>query len=328
MNGRSVRLLLIAACVVMFPLRLPAPLVFTPGEGWTYEPVGGEGKWQRTRAKDQLDVAQAAFDQKDYNLALKAARRVVAMWPLSDYAPRAQYLAGRCYEAKHNDERAFREYQKILEKYPKSENVKDVLQRQYEIANRYLGGQRFKLWGCLPWFRSMDKTAEMFEKIVASGPYSDVAPQAQMKAGAAREKQAHYPEAVKAYELAADRYHDRPQVAADALFKAALAYQHQAATVEYDQNTAAQAIATLTDFMTLYPDDPRVAEGQKIIAALKREQAHGSFNIAAYYEKNRKWDGALVYYNEALLQDPNSPYATEARQRLDAIKKRVQPAGK
>ena len=149
-----------------------------------------------------------------------------------------------------------------------------------------------------------------------------------MKAGAAREKQAHYPEAVKAYELAADRYHDRPQVAADALFKAALAYQHQAATAEYDQNTAAQAIATLTDFMTLYPDDPRVAEGQKIIAALKREQAHGSFNIAAFYEKNHKWDGALVYYNEALLQDPNSPYATEARQRLDAIKKRVQPAGK
>ena len=328
MNGRFIRFLLVAACVVMFPLRSPAPLVYTPGEGWTYEPVGGEGRWQRTRAKDQLDVAQAAFDKKDYSLALKAARRVVATWPLSDYAPRAQYLVGRCYEARRNDERAFREYQKILEKYPRCENLKDVLQRQYEIANRFLAGQRFKLWGYIPWFSSMDKTAGMFEKVVASGPYSDVAPKAQLKVGAAREKQSHYPEAIKAYELAADRYHDRPQVAADALFKAGLAYRHEAATAEYDQNTAAQAIATLTDFMTLYPDDPRVRGSQKIITTLKSEQAHGNFEIAKFYEKNQKWNCALVYYNEVLLQDPNSPYATEARQRLDAIKKRTQPSGK
>jgi outer membrane protein assembly factor BamD len=312
----------------MIPVHSPAPLVYTPGEGWTYEPVGSEGKWQRTRAKDQLDVAQSAFDRKEYNLALKAARRVVKVWPLSDYAPRAQYFVGRCYEAKGDDQRAFSEYQKILEKYPRSENVKEVLGRQYEIANRFLAGQWFKLWGYIPFFPSMDKTAGMFEKIVTSGPYSDVAPQAQLKIGAAREKQSHYPDAVKAYELAADRYHDRPQIAADALFKASLAYEHEAATAEYDQSTAGQAIATLTDFITLYPDEPRVPAAQKIIARLKGEQAHGNFEIAKFYEKSRKWNGALVYYNEALLRDPNSPYAAEARQRLDAIKKRTQAASK
>ena len=326
MNGRFVCLFLITAGVVMVPLRSPAPLIYTPGEGWTYEPVGGEGKWQRTRAKDQLEVAQTAFDKKDYGLALKAARRVVRVWPLSDYAPAAQYLVGRCYEAKHYDQRAFSEYQKILDTYPKSESVKDVLQRQYEIANRFLAGQWFKLWGYIPFFPSMDRTAGMYEKIVVAGPYSDIAPQAQLKIGAAREKQAHYPEAIKAYELAADRYYERPQVAADALFKAGLAYRHEASTAEYDQSTAGQAIATLTDFITLYPDDPRVPEAQKVIAALKGEQARGNFQIAKFYEKSRKWNGALVYYNEVLLQNPNSPYAAEARQRLDAIKKQTQPA--
>ena len=45
-------------------------MIYTPGEGWRYESVGG-GKWQRARAKDQLDVAQAAFDKKQYSLALK-----------------------------------------------------------------------------------------------------------------------------------------------------------------------------------------------------------------------------------------------------------------
>ena len=55
MNRWSVRLAVIAFCVLAFPFTCPAPLVYRPGEGWVYESVGG-GKWVRTRAKDQLDV--------------------------------------------------------------------------------------------------------------------------------------------------------------------------------------------------------------------------------------------------------------------------------
>src|SRR5689334_16321406 len=108
MNRRSVLLLLTIAFAVVGPYRSPAPLIYTPGEGWVYEPVGGEGAWQRTRAKDQLIVAQDAFDKKDFGLALKASRRVVKVWPLSDYAPQAQYLVGRCFEEKGMHERAFK----------------------------------------------------------------------------------------------------------------------------------------------------------------------------------------------------------------------------
>src|SRR5512139_1194919 len=98
MKCRFVRLLLLVTLfLVGFPFRSPAPLIYRPGEGWSYEAVGSEGKWQRTRAKDQLEVAQQAFDAKKYSLALKAARRVVRVWPVSDYAPQAQYLVGRCY---------------------------------------------------------------------------------------------------------------------------------------------------------------------------------------------------------------------------------------
>ena len=47
-----------------------------------------------------------------------------------------------------------------------------------------------------------------------------------------------------------------------------------------DQSTAGQAIAKFTDFMALYPNDPRVPQAQKIIASLKGEQARGNFAIA------------------------------------------------
>jgi len=330
MNRRLVFIFLVTACVALVPLRSPAPLIYTPGEGWTYEAVGGEGKWRRTRAKDQMEVAQAAFDKKDYGLALKSARHLVKSWPLSDDAPRAQYLIARCYEARRQDQKAFDNYQKILQKYPKSEKAKEVLEREYEIASRFLAGQRFKLWGYIPTFPSMERTANMFDGIVKNGPYSDVAPHAQLRIGAAREKQADYPAAVKAYEVAADRYHDRPPIASDALFRAGTSYEKQAKTAEYDQSVAGQSIAQFTDFVTLYPKDPRVAQAQKIMTTLKVEQARGNFEIAKYYEKHKKWNGALVYYNEVVLHDPNpdSPFATQARKRIDAIKQRAVMASK
>src|SRR5687768_10259864 len=99
MNCRLVRLLFCFVFLTVLAWETPAPLVYRAGEGWTYEPEGGT-KWTRTRAKDQLEVAKEAFEKKDYNIALKASRRVVRVWPFSDYAPEAQYMVGRCYEEK------------------------------------------------------------------------------------------------------------------------------------------------------------------------------------------------------------------------------------
>ena len=79
MKRWSFRLLLAAFCWLATTVQSPAPLIYTPGEGWTYEAVGSEGKWQRTRAKDQLEVAKTALEQKDFSLALKAARRTVTL---------------------------------------------------------------------------------------------------------------------------------------------------------------------------------------------------------------------------------------------------------
>src|SRR5258708_5200521 len=127
MNRRFVFLLLAFACAMLVPFRSPAPLIYTPGEGWTYEAVGGEGN----------------------------ARRTVKVWPLSDYAPQAQFIVGECYEAKGMDERAFKEYGNVLEKYPRFVDCEKVLKQQYEIANRFLGGEWFRLWTYIPFFPSM-----------------------------------------------------------------------------------------------------------------------------------------------------------------------------
>lgn len=328
MNCRFRILFLLFVLMALLPFRSPAPLYYTPGEGWYYESYGQKANWMRPRAKEQLEVAEQAFTNQNINVTLHAAHRIVRLWPLSDYAPRAEYLIGRCLEAKHKDQAAFNAYQTIVKKYPGSSTYEEVLWRQYEIADRFLDGEWFRLWGTIPLYRSMDQTAKLFGTIVTNGPYSDVAPHAQLRIGVAREKQKNYEAAVKAYETAADRYHNLPVIAADALYREGVSYQKEAAAAEYDQSTAGKAIAAYTDFMTLYPNDQRVPAAEKAIAALKAVQVQGNFKIAQFYEQSKKWAGAVVYYNEVLQLDPNSPYAAPARKRLEALKSRLQMASK
>jgi outer membrane protein assembly factor BamD len=318
---------LAAVLLFAFPFESPAPLVYRPGEGWTYEPPGGEGRWTRTRASEQLDVARDAFEAERYGLATKAARRTVRTWPLSDYAPEAQYLLARSYELRGHDERAFKEYQRLLESYPKVENYQEVVERQFEIANQYLEGKWFRLWGYIPLFRSMERTVRMYESVIKNGPYSEFAPQAQLNIGTARENQSSFfnkvdpfREALEAYIKAADRYFENREIASEAVFRAANAYFQQARKADYDQTMAAQAIATFGDFITLYPNDPRVSQAREMITQLRTEQARGSYVTARYYEKRQRWSGALIYYNEVLLKDPNSPYAELARQKIEEIR--------
>ena len=331
MNRRFRFLFIVTALVALLPFRSPAPLIYSPGEGWYYEPAGSTAKWTRPRAKDQLEVAEEAFKSKDYSTTMHAAHRILKIWPLSDYAPRAEYLIGRCLEAEHRDEAAFDAYQNILKKYPRTDSYDEILGRQYEIANRFYGGQFFRIfWGYLPLYTSMSETANLYGKIVANGPYSAVAPHAQLQIGAARTKDKDYDAAVKAYETAADRYNNQPAIAADAMYRVGLTYQKQSTKGEYDQGKAGQAIAAYTDFMTFYPDDKRVPDAQKAIVLLKAEQVRGSFLVAQFYEKSKtlsasqRHSGAIVYYNEVLQLNPDSPYATQARQRIEALKPLLQ----
>src|ERR1700677_825045 len=54
MKRSPIRIGLVLFLLVALPFRAPAPLIYRPGEGWTYELPGGKGDWHRQRAKDQL----------------------------------------------------------------------------------------------------------------------------------------------------------------------------------------------------------------------------------------------------------------------------------
>lgn len=307
----AVALLSVMAFVFIMPANSSALLIWRRGEGWSWE---HEGVTTGTNPSDQLKIAQDLQAKKQYRNALPAYRRVVSRWPLSASAQDARLGEAECYSAIGYHYKAFQVYQELIKKNPNTPHFDTVLQRQFEIGNLFLAGERQKAWG-LRLLPSLDRCVEVYEQVVKNGPYSPVAPEAQFRIGLAYEKQRDYLAAVHAYEKLLERYPKLP-LAEGAQFQIGWEYKQESARAEYDQNAANQAIAAFTDFLLRYPRSDKVPVAEKYQVEMKGDQARGLFQIGQFYEKNRHYRSALIYYNDVIEKNPESNWATQAKDKV------------
>ena len=307
----AIALLSVTAFAFVMPVNAPAALIWRKGEGWTWE---HEGVTTGTNPSDQLKIAQGLQAKKQYRNAIDAYRRVISRWPLSFSAQDARLGEAECLGAIGYHYKAFQQYQELIKKNPNTTHFNTVLQRQYEIGNLFLAGERQKAWG-IRWLPSLDRAVEVYEQVVKNGPYSSVAPESQFRIGLAYEKQRDYLAAVHAYEKLLERYPKLP-LAEGAQFQIGWEYKKESARAEYDQNAANQAIAAYTDFLLRYPRSDKVPLAQEYLTSLKGEQARGLFHIGQFYEKNRRYKSALIYYNDVIEKNPESNWATQAKDKV------------
>ena len=316
--------LVLAALVggVVAPPDCPAPLIWRKGEGWRYE--SGGVSTAAPNPTEQLALARSFQAQKDYGHALDCYRRLLARWPTSSAAQDAQFGLAECLSRKGYHYKAFKEYQALLAKHPDTKLFDEVLQRQFEIGNLFLAGERDKAWG-IRWFKAPEKAVEIFEQVVKNGPFSPVGPEAQYRVGVAQEKLQEPKLAIRAYEKVIERYPKHP-LAETAAFAIGLAYYREAKQAEYDQGAADQAITAFSDFLVRYPRSNRTEMARQFLVALQREQARGLFQIGQFYESNRKYKAALIYYNEVIEQNPQTDWAKLARRKVETLTPRLAPA--
>lgn len=300
-----------AAFCLAFPPSSPAPLIYQPGEGWTYQ--GSSDIMDNP--KDQIELGQKYESKRNYDDAIAAYLYLLRKWPNSFSAQDAQYRIGICREELGYHYGAFKAYQRCVTKWPSHERFAEILERQYKIGNRFLSGERHKIWRVRT-MPSMDKAIEIFETVVRNGPQSQWAPQAQFNIGLAREKQRAYEEAVAAYQKVIDKFPDH-SLCEDAYYQMGAAYARSAYRADYDKSAANKAADAFEEYIARYPQGQKVANARKELEKLHTEQARGIYEIARFYEKQNKPRAALVYYNDLIVRFPESRYASVAKVRVE-----------
>jgi outer membrane protein assembly factor BamD len=292
-----------------------AGLVWRPGEGWSDE---SGGDISASSSRDQLDMAHKLEAQGQRDDALKAYKSLLRRWPLSFFAPEAQFRIGKIMEDEADFYSAFQAFQKMVQKYPSSTYFEQALGEQYRIANLYLAGEPQRIWK-IPVGPSMTKTVEMYGRIIKNAPYGAYAADCQFKIGLANEKQRKYTDAVDAYQKVLDNYPGSP-VASNAQYQIGYAWMHASTNGDYDQGAAKKAVDAFQDYLVRYPNSDKAAQAQENIQHLGQKQTQGAYNIARFYETQHDQRAAFIYYNEVVREDPNSPQAQQAKKRIQELR--------
>jgi len=293
-----------------------AELVWRPGEGWSDE--SSQGGAVASSSRDQLEMAhklEAAGQRDD---ALKAYKNLLRRWPLSFFAPEAQFRVGKILEDEADFADAFKAFQTMVQKYPSSDYFAQALNEQYRIANLYLAGEPQRIWK-IPVGPSMDRTIEMYQRIIKNAPYGTFAPQCQFNIGLARESQRRYSDAIDAYQLVLDNY-PTSSVAPNAQYQIGYAWMRSSISGDYDLGSARKAIDAFQDYLVRYPNSDKVVQAQENIQRLGQKQTQGAFDVAKFYETQHLPRAAFIYYNEVVREDPNSAQAQIAKKRIQELR--------
>ncbi len=302
-----------------FTDRAAAAVVYRAGEGWSTE--GEEGQTIEKTATAQFTKAQDFENQGQTKQALNAYRGLVRKFQFSNVAPKAQLKIGLLSEQLGDYDSAFKAYGKYLSKYPRGEDFDKAVEGQFNIAKRFLEGERKRLFG-VKTFSSMARAQEMFESIIKNAPFSKFAPLAQFNIGLALEKQGKYPEAINAYQTVITRYPSDP-IAADAQYQIGYVHLKESRQGTVDNATSNKSREAFEDFLARYPTSEKVPQAKDNLSTINSRQTKGVYDIGKFYDKQKNYKAAVIYYNEVIKQQPGSPDSEAAKKRIDELKNLV-----
>ncbi len=319
MNRRLLFSAILLTSCLSLPSRSPAPVVFREGEGFSTTAVDEEPVELKRNAEEQLKLAESTEAEGNLKRAISSYRVVVKRYPKASAAAHAQFKVAQLTEQVGDANRAFSEYQKLIGKYPKSADFDAAIEGQFNIAKLYLDGKRLEMFG-VPTLPSMVKAEEMFTSVVQNAPFSTkFASASQFNIGQARERQGDYKRAIEAYQTIIDDY-PFSEMADDAQYQIGYVYMKASRAGEYDQTASLKAREAFEDFIYRYPNSEKVAQAKQNMQMLGSRQTESAFSVAQFYDKQKNYKAAAIYYNEVIRTEPDSPNAKASQDRLTSLK--------
>jgi outer membrane protein assembly factor BamD len=205
--------------------------------------------------------------------------------------------------------------------YPKDTHFAQAVEAQFRIGEMYLNGKKIKFLG-LSVANALDKAVEIFAGIVRSAAYGKYTARAQFDIGLAREKQGANDAALLAYEAVVDKFPNEP-VAVDAQYQIGYIWFTAARQGTKDYAASEKARIAFQDFLFRYPSSEKAAQARANLDQLQHKQTSSSFRIAQFYDKQKYYRAAVIYYNEVIRQQPGSAESEQAKKRIDELKAKV-----
>ncbi|MFH1772172.1 MAG: tetratricopeptide repeat protein [Candidatus Omnitrophota bacterium] len=266
----------------------------------------------------QFRRALGHYDQKKFTAAYIEFSKIIVDYPDSRQAAKSQFYMGKCKEALDKPFEAFLDYQKLINSYPNSRKINETLKNIYDIGEYFLQRESKKWLGLSVYDFVEHPSVEIFTYITDKAPYSEFAALAQYKIGMLYSQLGRPEEARDAFRKVIDNYPTSEWVQ-PSKYQVAIAASKISAGEDYDSSYIEEASETLDEFVKQHPETAVFSKAKGQLKNLKNKEARKNYDIAYFYETQRKYQSALYYYNIVVDKYPNSEYFDRASRKIELL---------
>src|SRR5947208_9559887 len=311
--------LIFAAAAFLLSESSVASVVFQPGKKAKYVAPGEEEV--SGNAAELFQIGQTAEKEGNVKRAVRAYKTLVKHHPKDALAAGALYRAAQLQEQMHLYLAAANSFGQLVERYPGSPHFEEAVEAQFRMGEIYLNAKKLKILG-IPYASSLDRAVTIFANVVRTAPYGKYTARAQFDIGLAREKQGANDAALQAYQAVVDKFPNEP-VAVDAQYQIGYIWFTAARTGTKDIAAVSNARTAFQDFLFHYPNSEKAAQARANLELLEHKQTTSSYQVAKFYDKQKYYRAAVIYYNEVIRQQPGSAESEQAKKRIDQLRAKV-----
>jgi outer membrane protein assembly factor BamD len=308
--------LVIAAALFMLPEPGVGSVIFQPGKKARYvspgeEEISGD-------ATELFQIGHTAEKEGNTKRAINAYKSLLKRHPKDALAANALYRCAQLQEQLHNYTPAAESFLQLVERYPSSPHFEEAIEAQFRIGEVYLNGKKLKVLG-IPIASALDRAVTIFANVVRTAPYGKYTARAQFDIGLAREKQGANDAALQAYQAVVDKFPTEP-LAVDAQYQIGYIWFTASQRGTNDAAAANNAKTAFQDFLFHYPKSEKAAQARADLDILEHKQTTNSYKVAKFYDKQKYYRAAVIYYNEVIRQQPGTEESNEAKKRIDQLR--------
>ena len=267
---------------------------------------------------EQLAYALDFYQAEDYAQVIKECKKFIKNYPKVREAAEAQFYIAESLNAMGRIFDSFREYQKIVDIYPFSNFAEKVVDRQFKIGMKAVedANEKKSFFKIVTgdWY----DIVEIFRQVITNSPYGKFAAEAQYRIGIYFFDQKEYQQARDEFEKTLNDYPDT-KWAKHARYQIAVVDDQRSAGSAYDQGVTKSAIKGLREIMVNNPNSETFNNAKDRISALREKEAENNFIIAEFYEKQKNYRSAKIYYQTIVDEYSDSLFVKKSLMKLQNL---------
>lgn len=296
---------------------------------WEWTPKSG--KWVNPKYRigetsaEQWETAMNTYKAEDYEKALSEFKKLLEYFPTSKEAPEAQFMVGDCYEKLDSPYEACQSYQEVIDKYPSTSRLKEIVERQKKIADYFYAYKtsdmsiKEKAKGIFT-VSNWEKAANIYQMAIKNYPYYEKADEVQYRIADCYMKMEKYETARTEFDKVSSQYLDSPWID-DAEYQKGMCWLNESRKFPNSDQIFEKAIKSFEEFAVRYPESEFVDKAKEEVKKLYGRKSERIYEIAKFYEKDGDLNAAKIYYRQVIEQFPDSTWAEASKSRLNAILK-------